>query len=350
MPHKVALIAGVGGMCGGNMAQFLHDTGEWDVIGVSRGRPELRPWLRHIPADLLDASQCRQRLTDLGGVTHVFYTALLTGKTIAEENELNTAMCRNFLDAALPRMRSLQHVHVLEGVKWYGYHMGPYKTPAREDDPPCRPPYFYEAQHQFLLEHQRGQAWSWSTTRPGAVCGYANGARINLMTVIAAYATVMKELRMPLVFPGDEGTYDAVTFTTDVRLLNRAMLWASTDPRAANQAFNIGNGDAFRWRYMWPRIARMFGMEPGPVKKTRLIEFLADKAPLWEALVRRHGLRPTELFRLAPWGYADTVFSRNWDNFISTVKANQHGFTEMVDSETMIEQIMRQFRAERIIP
>ena len=36
-----------------------------------------------------------------------------------------------------------------------------------------------------------------------------------------------------------------VLFTSDVGLLNRAMLWASTDPRAANQAFNIGNGETY---------------------------------------------------------------------------------------------------------
>ena len=68
---------------------------------------------------------------------------------------------------------------MLEGVKWYGYHLGAYRTPAREDDPPCVPAYFYEAQHAHVLQAQRGQSWTWSTTRPGAVCGYANGARLN---------------------------------------------------------------------------------------------------------------------------------------------------------------------------
>jgi nucleoside-diphosphate-sugar epimerase len=350
MTRKVALIAGVGGMCGSNMAQRLHATGEWDVIGVSRGAPELGPWLRHIPADLLDAADAKAKLTGIEDVTHVFYTALLNGKTLDEENALNTRLLVNFLDAALPRIRKLQHVHVLEGVKWYGYHLGAYRTPAREDDPACVPAYFYEAQHAHVLQCQRGQSWSWSTSRPGAVCGYANGARINLMTVIAAYATIMKALGEPLTFPGDRETYDALTFTTDVGLLNRAMLWASTDPRAANQAFNIGNGDAFRWNFMWPRIADMFGMQAGPVKKMRLAEFMADKAGLWADLQKRRNLVATDLFRLAPWTYADTVFSRNWDNAISTVKANRHGFTEMLDSEEMMRRIFGEFRARRVIP
>jgi hypothetical protein len=160
----------------------------------------------------------------------------------------------------------------------------------------------------------------------------------------------MQALGPPLHFSGDQGTCDALTFTTDVGLHNRAMLWASTDARAANQAFNIGNGDAFRWNFMWPRLADMFGMQAGPVKKMRLVEFMADKAGLWADLQKRHPLVATDLFRLAPWTYADSVFSRNWDNAISTVKANRHGFTEMMASEDMMRRISGDFRARRIIP
>jgi hypothetical protein len=94
----------------------------------------------------------------------------------------------------------------------------------------------------------------------------------------------------------------------------------------------------------------MFGMRPGPVRPTRLVEFMADKAGLWDELRRRHQLAATDLFRLAPWGYADTVFSRHWDNAISTVKANRHGFTEMIDSEDMMRRIFEEFRARRVIP
>jgi nucleoside-diphosphate-sugar epimerase len=347
---KVALIAGVGGMCGGNMARLLHETGEWEIIGVSRGDPGLGSWVRHIPVDLLERDRTLQALSEVTGVTHIFYTALLTGSTLAEENELNTRMAQNFLDAAVPSADKLEHVHVLEGVKWYGYHLGEYKTPAREDDPPCVPPYFYEAQHAHVLKLQRGRSWTWSTTRPGAVCGYGYGARINLMTVIAAYGTIMKELRLPFFFPGDEATYNAITFTSDVGILNRAMLWASTDPRAANQAFNIGNGDCFRWKYMWLRLAEMFELEPGTVKDMNLVEFMSDKREVWNRIVERHDLQKTDLFRLAPWGYADTVFRRKWDNMISMVKAFQFGFTEMIDSEQMMRNIITSFRRNKIIP
>ena len=128
------------------------------------------------------------------------------------------------------------------------------------------------------------------------------------------------------------------------------MLWASTDPRAANQAFNIGNGDSFRWKHVWPHVASLFGLEPGPMKTMSLVEFMKDKGPVWDDIVRRANLKATDLFKLAPWTYADTVFARGWDNMISMVKANRFGFTEMIDTQVMMTEVMADFRARRIIP
>ena len=34
---------------------------------------------------------------------------------------------------------------------------------------------------------------------------------------------------------------------TDATSSRAATVWAATDPRCANQAFNIANGDLFRW-------------------------------------------------------------------------------------------------------
>lgn len=350
MTKRTALIAGVGGTCGANLAEMLVNSGEWDVIGLSRNEPILTVPIKHLAVDLLDTDQCGERLRNFDSVTHVYWTALLNGRTRDEENELNTRMFVNFMDAAPPQLPNLEHVHVLEGVKQYGYDLGPYRTPCREDDPDGDPPYFYTDQHQYTLKCQQGNDWSWSTTRPGAVCGYSYGGRINLMTVLAAYATIMKELGEPLYFPGDEATYNALTFTTDVGLLNRLMVWASTDPRAANQAFNAANGDHFRWCHMWPAIAAMFDMAPGPVRPVRLTEFMADKGPVWQRIIEKNGLENTDLQKVAPWGYADTVFRRYWDNAISTVKANRFGFTEMVDSYEMMQRIFDEFRAQRVIP
>ena len=38
MASKVALIAGIGGMCGSNMARLLATTGGWEIISACRGQ------------------------------------------------------------------------------------------------------------------------------------------------------------------------------------------------------------------------------------------------------------------------------------------------------------------------
>ena len=40
----------------------------------------------------------------------------------------------------------------MQGSKWYGNHLGPYLTPARETDPRHMPPNFYYDQQDFLIK------------------------------------------------------------------------------------------------------------------------------------------------------------------------------------------------------
>ena len=80
------------------------------------------------------------------------------------------------------------------------------------------------------------------------VCGFALGNPMNIATVIATYAAITKEFGLPLRFPGKPGAYRAIYQATDADLLARAMVFCATDARAANDVFNITNGDFFRWR------------------------------------------------------------------------------------------------------
>ena len=192
------------------------------------------------------------------------------------------------IEAASP---GLERVVLVEGNKIYGSHLGPFKTPAKETDPPHMPPNFYWDQEQWLRERQSGKGWSYAVLRPHTVCGFALGSPMNIITVIAVYAAISKELGLQLRFPGKPGAYNAVYQVTDSEHLARAMVWAATAPAAANEVFNVTNSDFFRWCNLWPRIAALFEMPEGPVQTIRLAEFMSDKAPLWQAMQRRHGLQ-----------------------------------------------------------
>jgi hypothetical protein len=41
-------------------------------------------------------------------------------------------------------------------------------------------------------------------------------------------------------------------------------LWAALEPKCANQAFNVVNGDAETWANMWPKLAKRFGCKIPP--------------------------------------------------------------------------------------
>jgi hypothetical protein len=81
---------------------------------------------------------------------------------------------------------------------------------------------------------------------------------MNLTLAIAVYANVCKVLGLPLSFPGKPGAYTALYQCTDAALLAKAVAWMATDPKCANQAFNITNSDLIRWQNLWPRFASFF--------------------------------------------------------------------------------------------
>lgn len=347
---KTALVVGAQGVIGRNLAEHLQACGDWDIVGLSRrGGPALGR-LRHIAVDLLDAADTRRRLGELAGVTHLFYAAYQERPSWAELVAPNLAMLVNVVDAVEPVAANLQHVSLMQGYKVYGAHLGPFKTPAREDDPGHMPPEFNVDQQQFLEARQRGKAWNWSAIRPSVVCGFALGNPMNLALVIAVYASICRELGLPLRFPGKPGAYDRIMEVTDAGLLAQATVWAATEPRCANQAFNIANGDLFRWSQLWPKIARWFGLDVAPPLPMALATVMADKQPLWEAMVQRHGLQPHRYADLSSWGFGDFVFSWDYDFFADGSKARRHGFHEYVDTKAMFLRIFDDLRRRRVIP
>jgi nucleoside-diphosphate-sugar epimerase len=173
---------------------------------------------------------------------------------------------------------------------------------------------------------------------------------MNLGVVLAVYASISKELGVPLRFPGKPGAYDALLELTDAGLLAEATVWAATDPRCANEAFNIANGDLFRWNRMWPVIADAFGLEVAPPLPMSLQDVMADKERVWDAMVAKHDLAPTPYSAVSSWAFGDFVFSWDYDMFADTSKARRFGFHRYVDTEAMLLGLFDDLRKRRIIP
>jgi len=350
MKQNTALIVGAHGVIGSNLASHLAALGNWDIVGLSRRGGSSQGSVRHIAVDLLDFRDARETLGGLHDVTHIFYAAYQDRPSWAELVEPNVAMLRNVVDTVEPIARNLRHISLMQGYKVYGAHLGPFKTPARETDANHMPPEFNADQQDLLEDRQVGKSWGWSALRPSVVIGQALGNPMNLAIAIAVYASMSRELGLPLRFPGKAGAYDKIIEMTDAGLLARATVWAATDERCANQAFNITNGDLFRWNEMWPKIASSFGIETAPSLPMSLDTIMADKQPLWDKMKARHGLADTPYADVSSWRFADFVFGWDYDFFADGTKARRFGFHDFVDTEEMFMRTFSELRQRRIIP
>lgn len=351
MPRYCALIAGVSGVVGRALARHLAAHTDWEVIGLARRAPPTP--LNHpvISIDLTAADACRVKLGALTHVTHVWYCARAAHTaSVKEPIDVNVTMLRNLLDAIEPSTPGLNHVHIVQGSKVYGSDLGPYKTPAKESDPRVADNNWYYAQEDLVIERSRGKRWNWSASRPHGVCDREPGIARSMAMMIAVYAAISKELGQPLCFPGTAASFHALCQSVDATLLARAITWIATAPACANQAFNVTNGDFIRWVNLWPGFAEFFGMQTGPVKTQRLAQAMADKAPVWERIVEKHGLKPTPYEQAAVWSYADFNWMRDHDRMSDTLKLRQTGFHDCLDTGQMFLEHLGRLRQERLIP
>jgi hypothetical protein len=113
---------------------------------------------------------------------------------------------------------------------------------------------------------------------------------------------------------------------------------------------NIANGDLFRWSELWPKVARSFGLEVAPPLPMSLDVVMADKEPLWRAMIEKHQLAPTPYRDVSSWRFGDSVFGWNYDFFADGTKARRYGFHEYVETETMFTGTFSELRRRRIIP
>lgn len=351
---KVALVVGVSGVTGTPLAEQLLCRPEWKVYGVSRRSPELRAGtplqrFRHVAVDLKDAQATRQVLDAHTDVTHIFYCANEGSRGA------RLAMIANVIDALESTAENLANINLLQGTKYYGCHLGPFKTPAAESDPRVPGADFYYSEEDLVKQRSHGRRWTWTAVRPHSVCGYAAGNPMNLASVLGIYGSMLRELGQPFGFPGSERCFESLFQVADAELLARSAIWVSTTTGCANQAFNANNGDYFRWKHIWPALANFFGLEAAGPQPYLMAEFLSDKQSLWDQMSAKYELKPFPFERASRWAQGEYTpphsrIAAEYDIISDMVKIRQHGFCEALDSEQMFLRLFARFRAEKVIP
>jgi nucleoside-diphosphate-sugar epimerase len=351
---NIALVVGSSGIVGSAVARLLAEHA-WQVEGLAR-RPVQQRGVTPIVADLQDAASLSSALTGLAP-SHVFITAWARQTTEAENIRVNAAMVRNVLNAVRPA-GSVRHVALVTGLKHY---LGPFEaygkgqlpqTPFREEQGRLDVDNFYYAQEDEVFAAAASDGYNWSVHRPHTIIGEAVGNAMNMGTTLAVYASICRAAGRPFRFPGSAVQWSSLTDMTDARLLARHLLWAATTPAAANEAFNVVNGDVFRWSWMWERIAGWFGIEAAPFDGVvvPLEQQMAQDAPVWRDIAERHDLIEAKIERLiSPW-HTDADLGRPIEVVTDMSKSRRLGFLDYQASDAAFFDLFAGLRAKRLIP
>jgi nucleoside-diphosphate-sugar epimerase len=312
--------------------------------------------VRPVAVDLLDPAGLDRALAD-ERPDAVFITTWMRQPTEADNIRVNAAMVRNLLDA-LRSAGSVRHVALVTGLKHY---LGPFEaygkgslpaTPFREEQARLDIENFYYAQEDEIFAAAAREGFGWSVHRPHTIIGYALGNAMNMGVTLATYATICRETSRPFQFPGSATQWNGLTDMTDARLLARHLEWAAVTPAARNEAFNVVNGDVFRWSWMWGRLAAWFGVEPAPFpgQGVPLERQLADALPIWADIASRHGLVERDLGRLASAWHTDADLGRPIEVVTDMSKSRRLGFLDYQATDDAFFDLFARLRGERIVP
>ena len=354
--QRIALVVGASGIGGCSVARELIANG-WNTYGLARQPKDDVAGLRPVAADLLDPVSLAAALQEVAP-THVFITTWMRRETEAENIKVNAAMVRNLLVALAPR-KTLRHVALVTGLKHY---LGPFDayatsgtlpdTPLRESQPRLPVENFYYAQEDEVYAAAERDRFTWSIHRPHTMIGRAVGNAMNLGTTLAVYASICKETGRPFQFPGSAAQWNGLSDVTDARMLARQLVWAADTDAARNEAFNIVNGDLFRWSWLWGKLAEWFDVPAagfsGRVQPLEAI--MANDQALWREMAQRHGLAESVLDRLAsPW-HTDLDLGRPLEVMTDMARSRKLGFAAYQATDESFFDLFTQLRTERLIP
>ena len=347
MSKKHVLIAGGSGVVGRSALKAFGDAG-WDIttLGRSDNAPGNAP---HLAADLLSPASLEKISVELQSITHVFYAALKPNANPGIEADENAAMLENLMAALKQSGAQIERLIFIQGGKIYGAHLGVYKTPAREDDSRHFPPNLY-FRHEDFARAQEKEVLKWTALRPDIVIGLSLRSAMNLGNLIGIYGTLCKATGTAMQFPGTDAAYrKALVNVTGADILGGAALWAATEH--ADGAYNITNGDQFRWCHVWPKLADWFGVDVGEPQPISLSERLNAMAPVWKELAKERNLAVSEIDDIALGSFGDFIFHVEQDAIFDVTKARQAGFDAMtLRSDDVLLAHLDDMKARKLIP
>jgi nucleoside-diphosphate-sugar epimerase len=356
---KKVLITGASGLLGVAATEKFLAAG-WDVVAASRRKPELPSGrnVEFLSVDLRDKEASRAAFERLTDITHIAYTAihekpeLVAGWSSKEQIETNNAMLHNVVEPVLHSATNFKHISILQGTKVYGVHLHPIPIPARERDARKDHDNFFFDHEDYVRDMGARYGFNYTALRPQLVTGPTPGA-LNVLPAIGVYAAIRREKGEPFSFPGGPSF---VWEAADADLVGNVMVWAADSPQAANEAFNITNGDVFEWRSVWPALAKTLGVQTGPDAPISVTAYIEKNADVWHEIAVKYNLRSRQMRELVGHGdqHADFAFAYGAPAgpraFVSTIKLRQAGFTTTIDTEEAFRSALQSLIERNLLP
>lgn len=365
---NVAIIFGVTGLVGRELAKRLLSQSSWKVYGIARNPEKLpistSPCYHFISCNLLSPLEAQKKLSGLHDVTHVFWVTWASQFPLdtQESCDQNKAMMSNALSSMLSTAKNLKHVSLQTGTKHYVSLQAPFDEEKKllyyhEESPRMGKVHnFYYALEDLLMEKLNGKI-SWSVHRPGLLFGSSVRSFYNFMGSLCVYGTICKHLELPFVFGGTRKCWEEHYIDgSDARLVADQHIWAATKSGTIatnDQAFNSINGPAFTCKETWPIIGKKLGVQ---VPQDMFVEnFWFSKAMLeqqqvWEEIVEENGLVHTSVGDLANWEFLDALFRFPFKLLGSRDKVDEFGFAARYKTLNSMLYWIDCMRDEKVIP
>ncbi|XP_004500265.1 3-oxo-Delta(4,5)-steroid 5-beta-reductase [Cicer arietinum] len=368
--NNVAIIFGVTGLVGRELAKRLILQSCWKVYGVARKNQEipthtlLSPNFNFISCDLLNPFETQKKLSCLQDVTHLFWVTWASQFPLEtqESYDQNKTMMSNALDSILSTSKNLKHVSLQTGTKHYVSLQAPFDEQKKhyyyhEEFPRIsRALNFYYALEDLLMEKLNGKV-SWSVHRPGLLLGSSIRSFYNFMGSLCVYGSICKHLKLPFVFGGTKKCWEeAYIDGSDARLVADQHIWASTESAlvsTSGQAFNSINGPSFTWKEIWPIVGKKLGVQVPQemfVGNFLYSKAMFEKQQVWKEIVEENGLVPTKIENLANWEFLDALFRFPFKLMGSRDKIDEVGFGARYKTLNSILYWIDCMRDEKLIP
>jgi nucleoside-diphosphate-sugar epimerase len=347
------LLVGPYGVLGTGVLDAVEANPAWRVTTAARRpaptfRNQAPP--RHISVELMDREGTIKAFSNLDTVTDLVYAAFVEKPTMAETVAPNARMLTNTLEALEARNVPLKRIVLAGGAKSYGFSLGAFNAPAKETEPRLIAPIHYHQQEDIVADWSSKNRVTWTVLRPHLVMGPSLNSPMNLVTSLAAYAAISRELGLPLRFPGRSEGWNTLQETTDAELFGRATLWALGEDKARNEIFNVSNGDVYRWRQLWNELATFYDLPIAEPLAMSTVSEMSEKGPLWDSIVARYGLHSTPYEQIANWSFVDWMLNFDEEVILSTIKIRKAGFADCVDTHESFRRQLTKLRELRVTP